>query len=166
MPPVTLKPFAAPALFDVSWLSTPGTGIFIAGLIAGPLAGLSFRRTLQVFVQSLGSEGHSKTIIETLIDLAKNMRMEIVAEGVESFDQVMYLRERGIAAAQGHVFAPPLPSTSFQQLLDAMDPIKEVAEPVVAIADAIQSKIALAKASKQQPLLITAEKPARAAQAG
>ncbi len=53
MPPVTTKPFAEPALFDVSWLSTPGTAIFIAGLIAGPLMGLSFRRTAQVFFQSM-----------------------------------------------------------------------------------------------------------------
>ena len=53
MPPVTLKPFAEPALFDVSWLSTPGTGIFIAGLIAGPLVGLSFKRTVQVFFLSV-----------------------------------------------------------------------------------------------------------------
>jgi len=53
MPPVTNKPFAEPALFDVSWLSTPGTAIFIAGLIAGPLMGLSFRRTIQVFFQSM-----------------------------------------------------------------------------------------------------------------
>ena len=52
MPPVTAKPFAEPALFDVTWLSTPGTGIFFAGLIAGPLAGLSFRKTLEVFVRS------------------------------------------------------------------------------------------------------------------
>jgi lactate permease len=52
MPPVTAKPFAEPALFDVTWLSTPGTGIFFAGLIAGPLAGLTFKRTLEVFVRS------------------------------------------------------------------------------------------------------------------
>ena len=49
MPPVVLKEYAEPALFDVSWLSTPGTGTFIAGLIAGPLLGLSFKRTLEVF---------------------------------------------------------------------------------------------------------------------
>jgi lactate permease len=52
MPPVTAKPYAEPALFDVSWLSTPGTGIFFAGLIAGPLMGLSLRRTIQIFFQS------------------------------------------------------------------------------------------------------------------
>jgi sensor c-di-GMP phosphodiesterase-like protein len=79
----------------------------------------------KVFVHALGSEGHSKAILETLIDLAKNMRMEIVAEGVEDFDQVTYLRERGIAAAQGYVFAPPLPARSFLQLLDAMEPVAE-----------------------------------------
>jgi len=39
--------------FDGSWLSTPATGVFFAGLIAGPLAGLSFRKTLQVFVRCL-----------------------------------------------------------------------------------------------------------------
>jgi sensor c-di-GMP phosphodiesterase-like protein len=79
----------------------------------------------KIFVEAIGSEAHSKAIIETLIDLAKNMRMEIIAEGVETFDQVTYLRERGITAAQGYVFAPPLPATAFLQLLDAMDPVAD-----------------------------------------
>jgi lactate permease len=52
VPPVTLQPFAEPALFDLSWLATPGTGIVLGGLIAGPLVGLSLRRTLQVFFES------------------------------------------------------------------------------------------------------------------
>jgi lactate permease len=53
MPPVVAKPYAEPALFDLSWMSTPGTGTFIAGLIAGPLLGLSFKRTVQVFFRSM-----------------------------------------------------------------------------------------------------------------
>ena len=53
MPPVTAKPFAEKAIFDFSWLATPGTAAFLAGLIAGPMLGLSFKRTLQVFVQCL-----------------------------------------------------------------------------------------------------------------
>lgn len=76
----------------------------------------------KIFVEAIGAESHSKAIIETLIDLAKNMRMDIIAEGVETFDQVTYLRERGIGAAQGYVFAPPLPAGTFLQLLEAMDP--------------------------------------------
>ena len=55
------------------------------------------------------------------------MRMEIIAEGVETFDQVTYLRERGIGAAQGYVFAPPLPAATFLQLLEAMDPVADAA---------------------------------------
>jgi len=51
-PPVVTKAYAESALFDISWLSTVGTGTFIAGLIAGPLVGLSFKRTLQVFIRS------------------------------------------------------------------------------------------------------------------
>ena len=76
----------------------------------------------KVFVDAIDAEGRSKAIIETLIDLARNMRMDIIAEGVETFDQVSYLRECGIGAAQGFVFAPPLPANTFLRLLDAMDP--------------------------------------------
>ena len=56
--------------------------------------------------------------------LASGMRMEVVAEGVETFEQVVHLRELGIRAAQGFVFAPPLPTQAFLQLVDIIDPIK------------------------------------------
>jgi lactate permease len=51
-PPVVVKEYAEPAMFDISWLSTPGTGTFLAGLIAGPLLGLSFKRTMAVFFRT------------------------------------------------------------------------------------------------------------------
>ena len=49
------------------------------------------------------------------------MRMDIAAEGVETFEQITYLRERGIRKAQGYVFAPPIPGSSFLQLIEAID---------------------------------------------
>jgi lactate permease len=52
-PPVVPQPYSEPALFDVSWLSTPGTGAFFAGLIAGPMLGLSLRKTIRIFWHSL-----------------------------------------------------------------------------------------------------------------
>jgi EAL domain-containing protein (putative c-di-GMP-specific phosphodiesterase class I) len=91
----------------------------------------------KIFVEAIETEGPSKAIIETLIDLAKNMRMEIIAEGVETFDQVAYLRERGIGAVQGYVFAPPLPAGSFLKLLEAMDP---VLDPVLDAAGHARAK--------------------------
>ncbi len=102
----------------------------------------------KIFVEAIGTESHSKAIIETLIDLANNMRMDIIAEGVETFDQVSYLRERGIRAAQGYAFAPPLPQASFLQLLEAMDPIPEtrVAQPTP-VAPVVRAKPAKAVAA-------------------
>jgi sensor c-di-GMP phosphodiesterase-like protein len=87
----------------------------------------------KMFVDAIGSERNSASIIETLVDLARNMRMEIIAEGVENFDQVVYLRDHGVRSAQGFVFSPPLPGSSFLTLLDAVDPV-EVAEERAAAA--------------------------------
>ena len=81
-------------------------------------------------IDALGTDRNSNTIIETLIDLAQNMRMEIIAEGVESFEQVVQLRELGVRAAQGFVFAPPLPGTAFLQLVEAIDPLRTAGETV------------------------------------
>jgi len=77
----------------------------------------------KMFVDSLGTDRNSTTIVETLIDLAHNMRMDVVAEGVENFEQVMHLRDLGVRSAQGYVFAPPLPGSAFLQLVDAIDPL-------------------------------------------
>jgi sensor c-di-GMP phosphodiesterase-like protein len=93
-----------------------------------------------MFIDSLGTDRHSNTIIETLIDLATNMRMDVIAEGVESFEQVVHLRELGIRAAQGFVFSPPLPASAFLQLVQTIDPLKaSSARPADAVADAITS---------------------------
>ena len=91
----------------------------------------------KMFVDAIGTDRNSTTIVETLVDLAHNMRMDVVAEGVENFEQVMYLRELGVRSAQGYVFAPPLPGKSFLQLVEAIDPRPAAAaEPKTEMADA------------------------------
>jgi sensor c-di-GMP phosphodiesterase-like protein len=81
----------------------------------------------KMFVDAIGSDRNSTTIVETLVDLAHNMRMDIIAEGVENFEQVVHLRELGIRQAQGYVFAPPLPGSAFLQLVEAIDPLPAAA---------------------------------------
>ena len=89
----------------------------------------------KMFVDAIGTDRNSTTIVETLIDLAHNMRMDVVAEGVENFEQVMHLRELGIRSAQGYVFAPPLPGSAFLQLVEAMDTLNvDSAEPAIPAA--------------------------------
>jgi sensor c-di-GMP phosphodiesterase-like protein len=82
----------------------------------------------KMFVDAIGTDRNSNTIVETLVDLAHNMRMDVVAEGVENFEQVIHLRELGIRSAQGYVFAPPLPGSAFLQLVEAIDPLPAAAE--------------------------------------
>jgi sensor c-di-GMP phosphodiesterase-like protein len=85
--------------------------------------GVDFIKIDKIFVDAIDTERYSTTIIETLVGLGRDMNMEIIAEGVETFEQVQHLRERGIRKAQGYVFAPPLPGASFLQLLEASDPV-------------------------------------------
>lgn len=79
----------------------------------------------KMFIDAIGTDRKSATIIETLIELARNLRMDIIAEGVESFEQVAFLRDLGVRAAQGYAFAPPLPAKSFLQLIEAIDPVSQ-----------------------------------------
>ncbi len=88
----------------------------------------------KMFVDAIGTDRNSTTIVETLVDLAHNMRMDVVAEGVETFEQVIHLRELGIRSAQGYVFAPPLPGSSFLKLVDAIDPLPVAATGPAAAA--------------------------------
>ncbi len=75
----------------------------------------------KMFIDAISTERHSQTIIETLLELARTMNMEVIAEGVENFDQVEYLRRKGVHHAQGYVFAPPLPASSYVALIETMD---------------------------------------------
>jgi sensor c-di-GMP phosphodiesterase-like protein len=72
----------------------------------------------KMFVGAIGTDRNSTTIVETLVDLAHNMRMDVVAEGVENFEQVMHLREVGIRSAQGLRGSPcHCPGSAFLQLI-------------------------------------------------
>lgn len=102
-------------------LDDVGTGH--SGLSSILKLGVDIIKIDKLFIDSIGNERNSATIVETLVDLARNMRMHVIAEGVEDFQQVTELRARGISAAQGYLFAPPLPGSAFLALLEAIDPL-------------------------------------------
>ncbi len=84
--------------------------------------GIDFIKIDKIFIDALGTERYSTTILDTLVNLGRDMGLDIIAEGVETFEQVQHLRERGVRKAQGYVFAPPLPGPTFLKLLEAADP--------------------------------------------
>jgi lactate permease len=53
MPPVVVKPTPEPAVFMLNWLSMTGTGIFIASILSGIVAGLSLGRMIKLYGRTL-----------------------------------------------------------------------------------------------------------------
>jgi sensor c-di-GMP phosphodiesterase-like protein len=91
--------------------------------------GVDVMKIDKLFIDALGAERQSTAIVDSLIDLAAHLNMDVVAEGVETFAQVEALRRRGVRSAQGYVFAPPLPGSSFIRLVEAMEPVAHTEPP-------------------------------------
>lgn len=60
------------------------------------------------FVQGMASEQQSKFIVKAIIGMAKTLRKEVIAEGVESEEQRSLLLQMGCRVAQGFLFSPAL----------------------------------------------------------
>lgn len=62
----------------------------------------------KLFIDGVSESGFSKTIVDALIKLAREMDILVVAEGVERLDQVAKLKELGVQMAQGYFYSRPL----------------------------------------------------------
>jgi diguanylate cyclase (GGDEF)-like protein len=71
------------------------------------------------FVTGLGVTVEGTQIICAILDLAKNLKMEVVAEGAEQEGQVRQLADMGCRYAQGYYFSKPLASPDLEALLDS-----------------------------------------------
>lgn len=57
----------------------------------------------------LAGEAHA-TLVEAIIAMAHRLNLRVIAEGVETKEQLYFLRTRGCDVAQGHYFSPALPA--------------------------------------------------------
>ena len=70
---------------------------------------LSFVKIDQTFVQGIGEDPSDERIVSAVVDLAANLGLRSIAEGIETTDQLRRLRELGCDQGQGFLFARPLP---------------------------------------------------------
>ncbi len=61
------------------------------------------------FVNTIGGNDDNLAIVRTIIDLAHNLGLEVIAEGVETREQMDILRDLGCEYAQGYYYSRPLP---------------------------------------------------------
>ena len=69
-----------------------------------PLSALKIDRS---FVRDAGASAEAASIVRAVIDMAQNMRFTVIAEGVETEEQVAFLRKHGCNQAQGYFFGKP-----------------------------------------------------------
>ncbi|MEJ0099663.1 MAG: EAL domain-containing protein [Pseudomonadota bacterium] len=114
-------PQSAPGIEALSALGTRltlddfGTGsTALANLRRYPVSAVKIDRS---FVQQLQASASAAALADTIIVMAHSQRKQVIAEGVETLEQLEYLRERGCDIAQGFFMARPLSSVDMTDLL-------------------------------------------------
>ena len=69
------------------------------------------------FLNTVMEDQSDQKIIQTIINLARNLDLLVIAEGVESFDQEAFLKEANCDKAQGYLYSKPIPKDMAIQFL-------------------------------------------------
>jgi diguanylate cyclase (GGDEF)-like protein/PAS domain S-box-containing protein len=73
------------------------------------------------FIRDISFDSDDNAIITAIISLAHNLNLQVVAEGVETIQQLLFLYKKGNTLMQGDLLSPPLPADSLTQLLKKED---------------------------------------------
>ena len=69
------------------------------------------------FVNDIRDADHNVVLVDTIIMMAHNLGLEVVAEGVETEQELLYLNARGCMIFQGFYFSKPVPAVTFEEML-------------------------------------------------
>jgi diguanylate cyclase (GGDEF)-like protein/PAS domain S-box-containing protein len=72
----------------------------------------------QSFVRNIGVKATDAIIVQTIIGMAHNLGIEVIAEGVETEAQRAFLERHGCPAFQGYLFSKPVPMEEFARLVE------------------------------------------------
>ncbi|GLQ57745.1 EAL domain-containing protein [Devosia nitrariae] len=107
-------------------LALDDTGTGHSNLAYLATLGVDIIKIDRVFVDMIKPGVAQVPVLDGLIAMSRDLGTEIVAEGVETEDQALYLRARGVYQAQGFLFAPALRASAFKELASALATIAPV----------------------------------------
>ncbi|MBR8829089.1 MAG: EAL domain-containing protein [Gomphosphaeria aponina SAG 52.96 = DSM 107014] len=70
------------------------------------------------FVKRMGAKGENNEIVRAIVTLAHNLGMDVIAEGIETKEQLMQLKQLGCDVGQGYLLAKPLAQKAAENLID------------------------------------------------
>jgi diguanylate cyclase (GGDEF)-like protein len=70
------------------------------------------------FISGVTTDNDDAAITRTIIAMAQNLNREVIAEGVETKEQLDFLRAEGCNQVQGYYFSKPLPADEFKRLIE------------------------------------------------
>ncbi len=71
----------------------------------------------KTFVDAIGTEAATSQVIVHVIEMARALGLDLVAEGVQSDRQMIWLKQHGVGFGQGYLFSPGLPAETFRDFL-------------------------------------------------
>ncbi len=71
----------------------------------------------QCFIRRMMQSEDQHVIVKTIIQLAQNLKLNLIAEGIETPMQLQLLQDMGCKNGQGYLFARPMPAASIRELI-------------------------------------------------
>ncbi|WP_425033328.1 EAL domain-containing protein [Pelagibacterium sp.] len=84
--------------------------------------GIDIIKIDKIFVEMIRDAAQPVPVVDGLISMARELDIDIIAEGVETQEQALYLRSKNVVFAQGYLFAAPMKLSSFLVLANALRP--------------------------------------------
>ncbi|HWQ77243.1 MAG TPA: EAL domain-containing protein [Anaerovoracaceae bacterium] len=119
------------AIIDIKRLQEKGIQVALDDFGTG-FSSLSYLNTFNIdilkidrsFIKNVMIDDASTIITRSVIDLAQELKIKLVAEGIENWEQFSWLKEMNCYSGQGFIFNKPMPVAEFEHLL-----AKEKCEP-------------------------------------
>jgi EAL domain-containing protein (putative c-di-GMP-specific phosphodiesterase class I) len=110
-----------------------GTGFSSLGYLRKfPLDALKIDKS---FVRQIDAAGEDTAIVIAVIGMAQSLKLRVIAEGVETREELEFLRAHQCDAAQGYYFSRPVPSKQFANLLRTGIPKRQRLRPPLGSVD-------------------------------
>ena len=75
------------------------------------------------FIRGIPDNMDDVSIVRAVTSLSQNLRLNVIAEGVETDEQLAFLHQLNVFGMQGYLMSPPVPSSDMVSLLESHNPL-------------------------------------------